>query len=264
MENTQYINTSTDSKKFQHRWCPVPGTQGNHSFSSHSIPTSWPYQTPSILPNGYFSACLPCANRAFPGAEIAEVWWSMVRPPQLTCCCGSPRCGGRSCGRSRRGGSRRHRSPSSQGGSGHSGALPRPACRDSRRCWGHRRCGGPGGARPIPQGGRSKLQGRDTGRDRASVSAQPLHHKGAGKNPAYLPRDTPGVSRLFYPSLVQIWAESPFGIFRILTFVSYFLISHPTLVSCYVLPNRPALLSLQHLDSNPAKYPGMCLPRCDV
>lgn len=101
------------------------------------------------------------------------VWWGMVRygdlrgawwDTQLTCCCGSRRCGGRSCGHSRRAGSRRHWSPSSRAGSGHSGALPRRACRDSRRCWGHRRCGDPGGARPIPRGGRSKLQGRNTER----------------------------------------------------------------------------------------------------
>lgn len=91
---------------------------------------------------------------------------------------------------------------SSQGGSGHSGALPRRACRGSPRCWGHRRCGGPGGARPIPRGGRSKLQGRDTVRDGASVSAQALHHKGAGDacKTASKPRDTSGVSVLFFPS----------------------------------------------------------------
>lgn len=183
----------------------VPGTQGNHSLSSHSIPGSWPCQTPSILHNGHFSACLPYVNSAFPGTEITEVWWGwegLAKTPQLTCCCGSHRCGGRRCGRSRRGGSRRHRSPSSQGGSGHSGALPRRACRGSPRCWGHRRCGGPGGARPIPRGGRSKLQGRDTVRDGASVSAQALHHKGAGDacKTASKPRDTSGVSGLFFPS----------------------------------------------------------------
>lgn len=150
---------------------PVPRHGVPSSLSSCSPPSSWPYQTPNILYNGYFSACLPHMNRV--GAEhslgsgIAGVWWGwgLARTPQLTCCCDSRQCGGHSCGRSRRGGSRRHRGPSSRGGSGRSGAPPRRACRGSRQCWGRRRCEGPGGVQLIPAGGRNRLWRHRGGRE---------------------------------------------------------------------------------------------------
>lgn len=126
--------------------CPPPRR------TTASIPL--PPKTPDSSRCGYFAhesqeQCLPCA-RGWPGLP-------------LTCCCGSRRCAGGSCGHSRRAGSRRLRSPSTRAGSGHSGALPLQVCRGSHRCWGRRRCGDPGAARPIPAGGRSRLRGHRGG-----------------------------------------------------------------------------------------------------
>lgn len=77
MENTRYINTSTESKnsKLLVPCHGVPGSQGDYSLSFHSIPTSWPYQTPSIWHNGYFQ---PACHVQI---EPSWSWDHRVRPP---------------------------------------------------------------------------------------------------------------------------------------------------------------------------------------